>query len=420
MIVTLQTEQIRTIEQVAAFVEANEPVDFQPLDRDGAYAFVARTLTRLGYRALDRPSKALVKRYLAKTTGYSRAQLTRLIRQHRETAKVVDRRDGNQGRPFARTYTPADVRLLARVDEDLGQMSGLATRVVLHREHHVFGDARFERLAGISASHIYNLRGSRTYRRQRTVVEGTRATTVAVGERRAPEPDGLPGFLRVDTVHQGDREGAKGVYLINIVDEVTQYEFVGAVAAISERFLVPVLDGLLGLFPFTVVGFHADNGSEYVNHTVAALLNKLHVRDFTKSRPRRSTDNALVEGKNANVVRRFLGHDHIPQRFAPLVDAFAQEQLSPYLNYHRPCLFATERVAANGRVRRVYRAADVQTPYDKLRSLPNAEDCLKPGISFAELDALAHALSDLQAVRALNAERDRLFRTLADAWPKVA
>ena len=384
MIVTLQTERIRTMEQVAAFVEASEPVDFQPLDRDGAYAFVARTLTRLGYRALDRPSKALVKRYLAKTTGYSRAQLTRLIRQHRETAKVVDRRDGNQGRPFARVYT------------------------------------LFERLAGISASHIHDLRGSRTYRRQRTVVEGTRATTVAVGERRAPQPDGLPGFLRVDTVHQGDREGAKGVYLINIVDEVTQYEFIGAVAAISERFLVPVLDGLLGLFPFAVVGFHADNGSEYVNHTVAALLNKLHVRDFTKSRPRRSTDNALVEGKNATVVRRFLGHDHIPQRFAPLVDAFAQEQLSPYLNYHRPCLFATERVGANGRVRRVYRAADVQTPYDKLRSLPDAEECLRPGISFAELDAQAHALSDLQAVRALNAERDRLFRTLADAWPDVA
>ena len=157
-------------------------MDFQPLDRDGTYAFVARTLTRLDYRALDRPSKALVKRYLTTTTGYSRAQLTRLIRQHRETAKVVDRRDGNQGRPFARVYTPADVRLLARVDEDLGQMSGLATRVVLHREHHVFGGARFERLAGISASHIHDLRGSRTYRRQRTVVEGTRATTVAAGE----------------------------------------------------------------------------------------------------------------------------------------------------------------------------------------------------------------------------------------------
>ncbi len=420
MIVTLQTERIRTIEQVAAFVEANAAVEFQPLDRQAAYAFVARTLTRLGYRALDKPSKALVKRYLAKTTGYSRAQLTRLVRQHRETTKVVDRRDGNQGRPFARVYTPADIRRLARVDADLGQMSGLATRVVLHREFHVFGDRRFERLAGISASHIYNLRGSRTYRTQRTVVQGTKSSAVTVGERRAPQPDGRPGFLRVDTVHQGDRDGAKGVYLINVVDQVTQYEFVGAVATISERFLVPVLDGLLGLFPFVVVGFHADNGSEYVNHTVAALLNKLHVRNFTKSRPRRATDNALVEGKNANVVRRFLGHDHIPQRFAPLVDAFAQQHLSPYLNYHRPCLFATERAVANGRIRRVYRAADVQTPYEKLRSLPHAEACLKPGVAFAQLDAQAHAHSDLQAARALNAERDRLFQTIAEAQPEVA
>ena len=420
MIVTLQTERLRTIEQVAAFVEANAPVEFQPQDRAGAYAFVARTLTRLGYRALDKPAKALVKRYLAKTTGYSRAQLTRLIRQHRETAKVADRRDGNQGRPFARVYTPADIRLLARVDADLGQMSGLATRVVMHREYHVFGDARFERLAGVSASHIYNLRGSRTYRTQRTVVTGTKATSVSVGARRAPQPDGRPGFLRVDTVHQGDRDGAKGVYLINVVDEVTQYEFVGAVARITERFLVPLLEGLLGLFPFVVVGFHADNGAEFVNHTVAALLNKLHVQDFTKSRPRRSTDNALVEGKNANVVRRFLGHEHIPQRFAPLVDAFAQQHLSPYLNYHRPCLFATERECANGRIRRVYRAADVQTPYDKLRSLANAEAFLKPGVSFVQLDAKAHALSDLQAARAVNAERDRLFRTIADARPEVA
>ena len=192
MIVTLQTERIRTIEQVAAFVEANAAVEFQPLDRQAAYAFVARTLTRLGYRALDKPSKALVKRYLAKTTGYSRAQLTRLVRQHRETTKVVDRRDGNQGRPFARVYTPADIRRLARVDADLGQMSGLATRVVLHREFHVFGDRRFERLAGISASHIYNLRGSRTYRTQRTVVQGTKSSAVTVGERRAPQPSLTP------------------------------------------------------------------------------------------------------------------------------------------------------------------------------------------------------------------------------------
>ena len=61
MIVTLQSERIRTIGQVAAFVEGSEPVDFQPTDRAGIYTFVARTLARLGYSALDRPSKTLVK-----------------------------------------------------------------------------------------------------------------------------------------------------------------------------------------------------------------------------------------------------------------------------------------------------------------------------------------------------------------------
>ena len=171
---------------MAAFVEANAPVDFQPTDRASAYEFVARTLSRLGYRTLEKPSKALVKRFLAKTTSYSRAQLTRLIRQYRETAKVVDRHDGNQGRPFARVYTPADVRRLARVDADLGQTSGLATRVVLQREFHLFGDAGFERLAGISASHIDNLRASRSSRTQRAVVAGTKASAVAVGVRRSP------------------------------------------------------------------------------------------------------------------------------------------------------------------------------------------------------------------------------------------
>ena len=133
----------------------------------------------------------------------------------------------------------------------------------------------------------------------------------------------------MDSVHVGDRDGAKGIYLINLVDEVTQFEFVGAVVGISERFLLPLLEGLLLSFPFPILGFHADNGSEYINHRVAALLDKLRVERFTKSRARNSNDNALVEGKNANVVRRWFGHDHIPQRFAPGVNPTACGRPSP-------------------------------------------------------------------------------------------
>ena len=109
---------------------------------------------------------------------------------------------------------------------------------------------------------------------------------------------GRPGYLRIDTVHQGDQDGVKGVYHINAVDEVTQWQVVGAVAQISEAYLLPVLEAMLAQFPFRIRGFHSDNGSEFINHMVAKLLNKLLIEQ-TKSRPRHSNDNGLAEARTA-------------------------------------------------------------------------------------------------------------------------
>ena len=407
---TLQTERLRTMEQVRAFVQGSGSVDYQPEDRAGAYAFVRRTLARFDYARLGRADRGCVRAYLGKVCGFSASQITRLIRQQVDTGAVEDRRARNSGRSFERVYTAADIRLVADMDEAFGGMSGLATCELLRRAFEVHGDRSFERLARLSRSHLYNLRASRTYRTKRMRWEKTRASAVAIAVRKAPEPNGRPGFVRVDTVHLGDRDGRKGVYVINMVDEVTQYEHVGAVPALSERFMAPVLEALLLRFPFDVLGFHADNGSEYVNHRVAALLNKLHVGQFTKSRPRHSNDNALVEGKNAHVVRKYLGHEHIPARFAEDVDRFARERLSPFLNFHRPCLFATERADAKGKVRRTYRRQDVLTPLDKLKSLPHAARFLRQGVRFDDLDRAAAAHSDLEAAKALNHARDELFR----------
>ena len=320
MIVTLQTERVRTLDQVRAFVEGSEAVDFAGAERESVYEFVRRALVRLGYERLGKSDKGLVRRSLAKVTGLSRAQLTRLIGQHRETGRIEDRRGGAPACPFERRSTRADIGPLAAVDAALGQMSGPATRALMRRQYAVFGDERFERLAGLSNGHLYNLRRSVTYRRRRTVVAKTQATHRPIGHRRKPQPDGQPGDVRVDTVHQGDQDGAKGVYHINAVDEVTQFQLVGTVEAISERFLLPVLEGLIKAFPFVIQGIHADNGSEYIHHRVAALLNKLRIGEFTKSRPRHCNDNALAESKNASVVRKHLGHGHIPRRFAPLVN----------------------------------------------------------------------------------------------------
>ncbi len=243
----------------------------------------------------------------------------------------------------------------------------------MRRQFEVYGDERFERLATISNGHFYNLRDSATYQSRRRTFKRTRATAVGIGERRKPQPEGRPGYLRVDTVHQGDKDGEKGVYHINLVDEVLQWEHVATVRAISQRCLVPVLKELIESCPFKVLGFHADNGSEYINRKVAEMLNQLHVPEFTKSRSRHSNDNALVESKNGNVIRRQFGYRHIPKLFAREVNAFARDVLTPFLNFHRPCLFPTEVTDKKGRIRKRYRYQDTMTPFEKLKSLPDAE-----------------------------------------------
>ena len=418
---TLCTERIRTLDDIRAFLDGSEAADITPHDREAAYAFIERALVRFKYHfGLSRAGKGLVREFLAKVTGYSDAQLSRLIAQQRRTGRIRDHRLRPPARPFATVYTTADAVLLAEVDEAFGQLSGPATKRILWRQYHVFGDERFERLAGISNGHIYNLRGRRAYRSARTTFRATRGAISSIGKRRRPRPEGRPGFVRVDTVHSGDLGGEKGVYVINMVDEVTQFQQRAVVPRITEHFMVPVLVALVGALPFRVLGFHADNGSEYVNHRVAAMLNKLHIEEFTKSRPRRSNDNALVESKNGNVVRRWLGHSHIPEHLAPQANAFLRDFLSPFLNHHRACLFAVEVEAANGRRRRKYPQELVMTPYEKLRSLPGADGFLKPGITFEQLDAAAHAATDLEAAQEVQRARKALFRLVANALNPAA
>ena len=292
----------------------------------------------------------------------------------------------------------------------------LARERILKREWEVFGKKEYERLAGISGSHLYNLRSRSEYREKAGIWEKTRATTVSIiagqcaGERRRPETKGLPGYLRLDTVHQGDREGEKGVYHINAVDEVTQWEVVGCAAKISEHYLIPILEAILHQFPFQIRGFHSDNGSEYVNHRLARLLNKLLV-EFTKSRANRSNDNTLVESKNGAVIRKHMGYEYIGAEHSERIQKFYVAHFNVYLNYHRPCGFATVTTNERGKRKRVYKPADYATPYEKLKSLPEVGKLLKAGISLESLDRIEKRMSDTEYARRMSKAKCELLRT---------
>jgi transposase InsO family protein len=411
MVIDMNESRLNTVAQLRAFLDGTLGVQFSPLNDDTQrYAFIGAVLRRLGYPKLRRPDKGVVLRYLEHTTGYSRQQLSRLVARAAAGAALVKRYRA-PARPFVRKFGPADVALLAQLDALHGTLSGPATVHLLRRAYHVYGEAAFERLAGVSVSHLYNLRHSAGYRARRVHWTQTkRSAGPPIGERRAPNPQGRPGFIRIDSVHQGDLDGLKGVYHLNAVDCLTQFELVASCERISEAYLLPVLQSLLEDFPFPILGFHADNGSEYINYTVARLLDKLRVEQFTKSRPGHSNDNALVETKNGAIVRKHLGYAHLAQRFAPQINAFCREHLNPYVNFHRPCFFPEVHLDAKGRVRKRYRFADMMTPYEKLKSLPDAERFLKPGMSFAALDAYARASSDNEVAARMNAARAKLFQ----------
>jgi len=409
MVIDMNDKQLNSLADLSAFLLGTAAVEFR-LASDQRYAFIERTLRRFGYVRLGRRDKAVVLRFLERISGYSRQQITRLVERTSNGVALAKRYRAPKG--FARTYTAADVALLAATDALHGTLSGPATKKLMERAHVVFCDAAYERLAGVSVAHLYNLRQQAGYLKYRTQWTRTRPQANAIGQRRAPAPNGRPGYLRVDSVHQGDEDGLKGVYHINAVDIVTQFEIVATCERISEAYLLPVLEQLLDSFPFVILGFHSDNGSEYVNHLVVKLLNKLLI-EFTKSRARQSNDNALAESKNAAVVRKHLGYSHIPQRFAAVVNLFCRDFLNPYVNFHRPCLFAEIKVDAKGKERKKYPYRLMMTPYDKLKSLLKADTFLKPGVTFQQLDTQALAISDNEAARQLNVARTTLFQSIA-------
>ena len=394
-------------EKIREFLESSRGIEFAGEGRGEIYAWVERLLVAQEFGGKKKKGRGLIRAYAGKVTGLSASQLTRVIRSYLDSGKV-------EAKPYRRHkfpahYTAADIRLLAELDRVHERLSGPATCCILRREWEQFGEKEYERLAGVSVAHLYNLRHSAGYRKHAAVFEPTRPNGVSIAERRRPDPDGQPGFLRVDTVHQGDWNGAKGVYHIDAVDTVTQWQAVGCVPHISEAHLLPVLEAILHQFPFALLGFHTDNGSEYINYPVAGLMKKLQV-EFTKSRANRTQDNALVEGKNGAVIRKLIGYGHIPAEHAEAVQKFYTRYLNPYLNFHRPCGYATVSLDAKGKRQRDYPAGDYATPYEKLKSLPDAARFLKSGQSFTALDQVAGQMSDTHAAKKMSDAKASLLR----------
>lgn len=397
------------ISQMKEFLNSNGSIKMEITAIEDKYAFIKEVLIKIRYRKINRKEKIFVLRYLKFLTKYSKAHLKHLIKRWRkgELAFHVQR----NRRKFPVKYFASDITRLIETDIAHECLNGKATKEIMRREFEVFGKKEFENISKISTSHLYNIRNhNRQYESSGALFfKLTPTTQVDIGIRRKPNPYGKSGFLRVDSVHQGDLDKVKGVYHINIIDEVTQYEMIATVSGISHHFLRPVIEELLNLFPFKIHEFHSDNGSEYLNSIVAKLLTDLLIEQ-SKSRARKTNDNALVEGKNGSIVRKFYGRNFIDQKFAPLINEFNKKYVNIYLNYHRPCQFAEEQIDKLGKIRKKYNI--IMTPYEKLKSLEEAGQYLKGGVAFEDLDKIAYAESDNDFGKKMLKAKEELFKKI--------
>ena len=428
MVIDMDETKLRTIGQLEEFLAATPEVAFSTrgvvCDGDRSrYEQISRVLARFDYPRRNKRERGVVLAYLRHISGYSRAQLTRLVErwsENRLAQHPLVKRYRAPAVPFARKYNTQDLELLVEMDRANEDVCGAAIAHLLRRAHGVYSDKRYERLAELSVSHLYNLRKRADYQSRRASFSKTRAVCNSIGVRKAPRPAGHAGFVRIDSVHQGDLDGMKGVYHITCVDEVSQWHVQACVQGISEAFLLPVLASVIEQFPFALLGFHSDNGSEYINAKVAKLLEKLRIEQ-TKSRSRHSNDNALAESKNASVVRKHMGYSHIPQKYAKPINEFYQTVFNPWLNMHRPCMFASEKVSPKGKVVKCYKKADVKTPLECLSMLCEKGNVrIKDGVTLQALQTLADAQTDLAATQAMQRAKAELFELFNKTKPPTA
>jgi hypothetical protein len=412
MNITMNNVHIKSMENIITLLQTPHTIIITDASRKARYACITETLIGVTYRTLSKKERGIVKTFLVTVTGYTDRQVKRLIQKWSGKGGLVYVKRASVG-AATRTYGPEDIALLIKTDILHKTPNGRSVQEILKREHGMFGHNEYATIAKISVSHIYNIRNHCEQYRSSDAMRYTKTnpTTVSIGERTKPRPEGKPGSIRVDSVHQGDRDGEKGVYHINLVDEVTQWEIVLCVESIADSFLIPLLEAALALFPFAVWNFHSDNGSEYINKQVASMLQRLLVHQ-TKSRPRHSNDNALPESKNASVIRKHMGRNHIPKKYAPDIQTYYLDHFNTYLNYHRICAYATDYTDKRGKVRKKYET--YQTPYERLKSLPQAEQYLKSGVTFAELDKRAYAMSDNEYAEKLDKAKKLLAKKLQE------
>ena len=133
----MNDDRLDTIEQVKQFLEGSNALEFAGVSRKERYQWIETVLVRFTYCRLKRAEKGTIRQYIEKVSGYSRAQVSRLIRQYSRQGRLMVAH--YKRHRFPRRYTLSDIALLARTDELHDYLNGQATKKIMERDGKCMG-----------------------------------------------------------------------------------------------------------------------------------------------------------------------------------------------------------------------------------------------------------------------------------------
>jgi hypothetical protein len=184
-----------------------------------------------------------------------------------------------------------------------------------------------------------------------------------------------PGFLEADTVaHCGSSTEGMYVNTLDCVDIATGWTEQRAVWGKNHQDVIDQIKGIEQALPFPLLGFDADNGSEFLNHHLLRhLTERKRPIQFTRSRAYKKDDNAHIEQKNWTHVRQWLGYDRLDSPgVVPLMNELYTAEWRLFLNFFCPSVKLLEKKRVASKI--VKRYDKPKTPYRRIVDSPDVSD----------------------------------------------
>jgi hypothetical protein len=366
------------------------------------------------YRAASRKIKTAILNEFCSTCGYHRKHALRLLRTFRRFAQKTPAKRGRKPVydsetlliPLTRIWKTANLPCSTRLKAILPEW--LPGYIKSYGPISEKTAAALLRISPASIDRILNpVRAEYTKHGRATTKPGT-LLRKHIPVKTNQWDESRPGFLEADTVaHCGSSTEGMFANTVDCVDIATGWTEQRAVWGKNYQDVIDEIKDIEQSLPFPILGFDADNGSEFLNHHLLRYLTENRVRpvQFTRSRAYKKDDNAHIEQKNWTHVRQWLGYDRLDSpEVVPLMNELYTSEWRLFLNFFCPSVKLLEKKRVASKI--VKRYDKPKTPYRRIMESPNVSEETK-----RKLKEQYKTLNPFELRKALEVKLKKIFKT---------